>query len=82
LPVETARGAGGTLDATCSGMLEKHDVATQDPCTDFTQFLSGRLGTDDTTALSELGAFLLAFEPSWRRSAGASADGHRLSPLR
>jgi hypothetical protein len=38
---------------------------------DFTQFLSARLGTDSGEALSALGAFLLAFEPSERRLDGA-----------
>lgn len=75
------RVAPGTLDAITSGMSEKHDASLMpDPSLDFTHFLSGRLGTDANTALSALGAFLLTFEPSWRRSTLPRDHGHLLSP--
>lgn len=61
----------GTLDAKRSGMSEKHEGKTAgDLPLDFTQFLSGRLGTDAGAALSALGAFLVSFEPSGRRPSG------------
>jgi len=58
-------------------MSEKHDAtASPDLSVDFTQFLSGRLGTDVNTALAALGAFLMTFEPSWRRAPVPRGSGH------
>jgi hypothetical protein len=36
---------------------------------DFVEFLSGRLGTGQESALSALGSFLVTFKPSVRREA-------------
>lgn len=52
-------------------MSEKHEGKTVGELPlDFTQFLSGRLGTDTGATLSVLGAFLVSFEPSGRRPPG------------
>lgn len=54
-------------------MSETHESTTVcELPLDFTQFLSARLGTDTGEALSALGSFLLAFEPSARRAGRAS----------
>jgi hypothetical protein len=67
------------LDAPASGMSENRDVVQADLSADFTHFLSARLGTDASSALSQLGTFLLDFEPSWRRDGTTKAAGHRFS---
>lgn len=67
------------LDATAAGMSENRDVVQADLSADFTHFLSARLGTDAGTALSQLGTFLLDFEPSWRRDGATNGAGHRFS---
>jgi len=62
-------------------MSEKDEGETlTDLPLDFTQFLSGRLGLGTSATLSELGSYLLSFEPRGEYSSRVGAVRSSLQP--